>query len=175
MNLRKTRPSCNPVMRGPVTLVPNDLVKVVNALPRTLDDIQVEMVNFKRKSRFTRSAWQETVRPNAILDALHYLCKNGRLYLPWASRLLSLEEVQQSTNELLRVANNDGSGMLVLGADSIEEADREDNDDDLTADVEHMDLEQLLLNLDTAAEMHGVPLPNHDFRRRAAAHGGFDP
>ncbi|KAK9862597.1 hypothetical protein WJX84_005798 [Apatococcus fuscideae] len=49
------------------------------------------------------------------------------------------------------------------------------NDDDLTADVEHMDLEQLLLNLDTAAEMHGVPLPNHDFRRRAAAHGGFDP
>ena len=175
MNLRRIRPSCNPMLRGPVTLVPNDLLKVVNALPRTLHDTQVIMVNFKRKLKFNRAAWSETVRPNMILEALNYLCKNGKLYLPWASRLLSLEEVKALTQRLLCSVNDDGSGLLVLGADSVEEAQPEMIVSDASDDEDHTDLTQLLLDLDTAAEAHGVPLPNHEFRRLAAANGSFNP
>ena len=170
MSLRKLRPSGNPQLRGSVTLVPNDMVKIVSCLPRSLDATAVVMVNFKRRLRFNRAAWQETVRPAKILEALNHLCKTSLLYLPWASRLLTIEEIRALTSNLLRSANSDNSGLLVLGPDSVAEGSEDEDGGEEDSDA---DLVQMLLDLDAAALANNVEIPGQDRRAAFAAQGFF--
>ena len=67
-------------MRGSVVNVPMDLEPTIISLPRNLDDSATVAVALKKKLCYSSVQYQENVRPNAVMKALHWLFINSELW-----------------------------------------------------------------------------------------------
>lgn len=67
-------------LTGTVVNVPCDVSTAVSVLPRQLDDSATIALKIKRKPEYKHSYQFETIRPNAVRDAVTYLVHHGPLY-----------------------------------------------------------------------------------------------
>ena len=80
MQIRSLPRGNQQLLAGNVVNVPCDINPTIKALPRLLDDSATIAVKFKKKLSYSKCDYTENVRPNKVLQALHWLLNNSQLY-----------------------------------------------------------------------------------------------
>ena len=65
---------------GSICHLPIQIGKVIETLPRTLDQYETISVKLKRRLCYKNAVFSENIRPQKIISALHYLLNNSELY-----------------------------------------------------------------------------------------------
>ena len=65
---------------GSICHLPIEIGKVINTLPRSLDQCETIAVKLKRRLCYKNSVFSENVRPQKIINALQYLLRTSELY-----------------------------------------------------------------------------------------------
>ena len=118
-------------IRGQVVLVPSDISKVTNSLPRLTSESQIITLALKRRLSDKHSFHKQFIRPQNVNNALTYLKNNSSFYSDTEinSQWETLSEEQNKelwtaiTNRSENSANNDSQEETIV--DSEDEIDNE--------------------------------------------------
>ncbi|XP_062566991.1 uncharacterized protein LOC134229291 [Saccostrea cucullata] len=110
-------------VKGNIVNVPVDIQPTVNALPRQMDEHVTIAVKLKKRLSHKSACFTENVRPNVVLNALHWLMKNSELYKnsgividhSWR------DEIEKSTEETVQ--------ELIGSSNDRDDRETEGNDD----------------------------------------------
>ncbi|XP_050303800.1 uncharacterized protein LOC126741439 [Anthonomus grandis grandis] len=90
---------------GQIVNVPVNINTSTTLLPRHLDETQTIQIQLKRKLDYKNAYLFETVRPNIILKAAEYLCKQP-LYQPEGIKLCVSNDWEQNIEDFIRTQSD---------------------------------------------------------------------
>ena len=102
-------------IKGAAVNVPADLGPACNLLPRLPPGAHIVNLKLKRKLEYKQAYLHDTIRPEKVITALHYLKNNNPLYADIQINEDSIQHWQDADNDLYNgvFVSEDDNGMSV--------------------------------------------------------------
>ena len=106
-------------IKGAAVNVPDDLGPACNLLPRLPADAHIVSLKLKRKLEYKRAYLHDTIRPEKVITALHYLKNNNPLYADIEINEHWIRSWQDADNDMYnRVFLSEGDTVVSMGNDT---------------------------------------------------------
>ena len=158
-------------IRGQVVLVPTDISKVTNSLPRLTSESQIVTLALKRRISDKHAFHRHFIRPSYVNKSLKYLKNNSQFYSDIEINHEWETVSEQQNEEMWSAATNEPDGMLTTDSQTETIVDSEDEvDNDNPPEVAEYLKQKNAINSNTCLqEIHGPNLTTGDILNIAPA------
>ena len=158
-------------IRGQVVLVPTDISKVTNSLPRLTSESQIVTLALKRRLSDKHAFHRHFIRPSYVNESLKYLKNNSQFYSDIEINHEWETVSEQQNEEMWSAATNEPDGMLTTDSQTETIVDSEDEvDNDNPPEVaEYLKQKNAINSNNCLQEIHGPNLTTGDILNIAPA------
>ena len=158
-------------IRGQVVLVPTDISKVTNSLPRVTSESQIVTLALKRRLSDKYAFHRQFIRPSYVNKSLQYLKNNSQFYSNIEINHEWETVSEEQNEEIWSAATNEPDDMLTTDSQTETIVDSEDEvDNDNPPEVAEYLKQKNPINSNTCLqEIHGPNLTTGDILNIAPA------